>query len=310
MARLVNRRAVAEILYRTGVLHFAGWLGRLRRRGRPLILMGHRVLPESALQAGGDVDRMALLSSHAIGERELERRLRLVSWLRSPGDPGCWADGLPAGRAFYLTFDDGCRDNLLYGAPILRKFGLKAVVFLVGKLVNKPEAYPWWDRYGAEALGHCSTLEEATDEYGRRCLETKHSTRGLTAEDLQPGPGGDAFLTRSEIEQGRDVFYYGNHTLSHANLTQLSPDEIGREIDEGQRILEGLPAVLPVLAYPFGFHDENVMKAVQERPSIKMALATGGGKSDDRLRVRRINLNMKPYSLFFAECVGVFSWGR
>jgi peptidoglycan/xylan/chitin deacetylase (PgdA/CDA1 family) len=305
MARLINRRVVAEILYRTGVLHLAGWLGRYRRRD-PLILMGHRVLPESALHDGDGVDRMALLSGHALGERELERRLRLLLRLRPPGDPGRLADGLPAGREFYLTFDDGCRDNLLHAAPVLRKLDLKAVVFLVGELVNKPDANPWWDRYGSEALGRCSSVDGATEEYGRRCTETKRITRGLTAEDLQAYPGGHAYLNRSEIEQGVDVFYYGNHTLSHPNLTQLDAAEIGREIDEGQRILDGLPGVIPVLAYPFGFNDDKVIQVVRERPRIKLAVATGRGTAGNAYRLPRVNLNTQPFSLFFAECVGVF----
>jgi peptidoglycan/xylan/chitin deacetylase (PgdA/CDA1 family) len=292
MARLITRRVLAEILYRTGILHLAGWLGRCRRDGYPLILMGHRVLPESALHAGDDMDRMALLSSHALGARELERRLRLMLLLRPPGDPGRLADGLPTGRAFYLTFDDGCRDNLLYAAPVLRKLGLKAVVFLVGELVNKPDANPWWDRYGSEALGRSASVDEATGEYGRRCTETKRVTKGLTAEDLQGCPGRRAYLNRSEIEQGLDVFYYGNHTLSHPNLTQLDAEEIGREIDECQRILDGLPGVIPVLAYPFGFNDDKVVQVVKEKPEVKLAVATGRGKA---------------FSLFFAECVGVFN---
>jgi peptidoglycan/xylan/chitin deacetylase (PgdA/CDA1 family) len=307
MARLINRRVLAEILYRTGILHLAGWVGRYRRSGHPLILMGHRVLPESALNAGDDVDRMALLSSHALGERELERRLRLLLRLRPPGDPGRLADGLPAGRTFYLTFDDGCRDNLLYAAPVLRKLGLKAVVFLVGELVKRPDANPWWDRYGSEALGRCASVDEATDEYGRRCTETKRVTTGLTTEDLQGYHGRRIYLDRREIEQGLDVFYYGNHTLSHPNLTQLDAEEVGREIDEGQRILDGLPGVIPVLAYPFGFNDDKVIQVVRERPEIKLAVATGRGKAGDVYRLPRVNLNTQPFSLFFAECVGVYN---
>jgi peptidoglycan/xylan/chitin deacetylase (PgdA/CDA1 family) len=308
MARLINRRLIAEVLYRTGMLHLAGWVGRYRQGGAPLVVMGHRVLPESAVHDGNDVDRMALLSGHALGTRELERRLRLLLRLRQPDDPQRLADGLLEGRRFYLTFDDGYRDNLLHAAPVLRKLGLKAVVFLVGRLLDKPDANPWWDRYGAEALETSPDASKAVAEYGRRCIATKRTTTGIGMEDLQSAAGTRAYLDRSEVEQGADVFYYGNHTLSHANLPQLELEEIGREIDEGQRAMAGLPAVLPILAYPFGFHDEKVIRVVKERPEIKLALATGSGKCDDVMRLRRVNLNVKPYSLFFAECVGVFSW--
>lgn len=38
-----------------------------------------------------------------------------------------------------LTFDDGYRDNLLYAYPLLKKYGMKANIFLIGSKVTTPE---------------------------------------------------------------------------------------------------------------------------------------------------------------------------
>jgi peptidoglycan/xylan/chitin deacetylase (PgdA/CDA1 family) len=61
-----------------------------------------------------------------------------------------------------------------------------------------------------------------------------------------------------------DRFEIGSHTRTHAELTRLSDDDLGSEIDESIHDLErlGLPAPR-FLAYPFGDHDERVRAAAR-----------------------------------------------
>src|SRR5207237_10086115 len=44
-----------------------------------------------------------------------------------------------------LTFDDGYRDNLTHVAPILKRLGLPATIFLVTAYIGTPNAL-WFDR--------------------------------------------------------------------------------------------------------------------------------------------------------------------
>ena len=47
-------------------------------------------------------------------------------------------------RAIALTFDDGYRDNLEVGAPVLERLGLPATFFLVPGILDGTVS-PWWE---------------------------------------------------------------------------------------------------------------------------------------------------------------------
>ena len=44
----------------------------------------------------------------------------------------------PRGKRVMIRFDDGCEDNLLWAAPLLRKHGFTAVVFVATDFLGKP----------------------------------------------------------------------------------------------------------------------------------------------------------------------------
>jgi len=56
----------------------------------------------------------------------------------------------------------------------------------------------------------------------------------------------------------------GSHTVSHAHLTQLSDDELRRELNDSKAEIEDrLSRVCSDLAYPYGEHDERVRLAAR-----------------------------------------------
>src|SRR5215831_7759475 len=54
-------------------------------------------------------------------------------------------DGTVPRNALAITFDDGYRDNLTHAAPILRRLGLPATIFLVTGHIDTPQPL-WADR--------------------------------------------------------------------------------------------------------------------------------------------------------------------
>jgi len=99
-------------------------------------------------------------------------------------------------KAVLLTFDDGRGSLWSVGAPLLRRYGMRGVVFLV------PARIP--SRSGPPA----PTLEDV--ERGRARAE----------EVLEREAGEGAFLSWQEVETlGRSgVFEFHSHTLTHARI--------------------------------------------------------------------------------------------
>lgn len=299
-----KRELLALLLYCSGAVHLAALLRRALGAGGPIFLTGHRVLPPAAGEAD-PVDRMALLSRHAITPQELERRLAfLLRWVAPAGDPDELRAGMPRRRAFYLTFDDGYVDNLTHAAPVLQRLSVRAVIFFVADLVARPRASPWWDRWGGEALQRHARVEDAIAEYNRLCGEAKRRCVGLTPEDLADSPVR-RYLTRAELDALPATFSPANHTRSHANLCALDAIQIGEHVAAGDAPLAQHPRRLPLLAFPFGSHDVRVLDFLRGDGQYRIAFATGGGGEHDPLRARRLNLNVAGHPLFAAQCAGL-----
>ncbi len=314
MKRFINRRTVAWTLYYTGILYLIGMLARWIGENTPLFLMGHRVLPDNnRADTLDDIDRMAHLSGHAITATDLKRRLKFVRRLRPAGDPSELTSGMPRNKAFYLTFDDGYRDNITIAAPILQKLGIKAVIFLIGDMVKNPNILPWWDSWGADALRVSRNDDDAVSAYGKRCLEQKNISRGLRCDSTPVYEENNRhclYLSERDIKQENQTFYFACHTASHANLTLLNDAEISTEIEEGIATIRDAPNYLPLLAFPFGSYNERVLSYLQGDSDITLAFATWRGIHKNRYCVSRVNLNTSPYYLFVAECLGVFRFFR
>lgn len=303
--RLPRKRELAALLlYYSGVVLAVGMLRRTFGAGGPVFLTGHRVVPADAALAD-PVDRMALLSRHAITPEELARRLAFLQrWLMPAGDPTELSSGMPNRRAFYLTFDDGYVDNLRHAAPVLERLGVSAVIFLVADLIANPKASPWWDRWGAEALQRTASSEDALREYNRRCGEAKRTCAGLTPADLADA-GARRYLTQAEVDALPAVLSPANHTCSHANLCALGDAAIAEHVAAGELPIASHQRRLPLLAFPFGSHDTRVLAWLRQTKSYRIAFATGGGERGDPLRARRINLNVAAFPLFAAQCAGL-----
>src|SRR5260370_32709832 len=67
-----------------------------------------------------------------------------------------------------ITFDDGWADNLRYGAPLLSRRGLPAVIFVVAEALLSP-ANGWWQEqiFAASRSGNPAAFEQMMIE-GRR----------------------------------------------------------------------------------------------------------------------------------------------
>ena len=185
----------------------------------------------------------AILMYHAIGRadepgsrfvvpaRELERQLRRLRRLRRPiiglAELVRYRQSgrLPPAGAVVVTFDDGFADNVELAAPLLRRFGVPATLFVVS------------DRVGA-----------AADWDG--------------AAELASRPLADwaslAELARAGIE-------IGTHTRTHPRLPELAAADVADEVAGARDVLStGLGVDVRSFCYPYGRKTPAVVQIVAQ----------------------------------------------
>jgi len=124
-------------------------------------------------------------------------------------------------RYLAISFDDGFKNNAEVAAPILERFGARAIFFVVAELI----------RFGREESRELATFSRA--RFGHRPL------RNLNRDDL-----------RRLVAAGHEI---GSHTLSHARLSAVAPDDAEREIAGSKTALEEMTGA-PVrhFCFPYG----------------------------------------------------------
>lgn len=153
-----------------------------------------------------------------------------------------------------LTFDDGYEDNYLHLLPLLKKYGMKAVVYILG---NRRHKNNFWDIPQGEP--EAALLKEK---------QIKEMSESGLAE-------------------------FGAHSLNHTKLTDLKPLEIRKEVEESKKAIEkllGKPVVS--FAYPYGLCNDEIKKITQEAGYI-FGIAVKGQFTrfaDDLMEIRRVHM--------------------
>lgn len=178
-------------------------------------------------------------------------------------------------RAAAISFDDGYADNLLYAAPILRRYGLPATVFVATGFLDGGRM--WNDtiiesirntaarEIDATSLG-LGVLGMETTEQKRMVLEKlltkikflspqdRSDAVELVNEHCAAQLPNDLMMTTEQVrvlhQAGISV---GAHTVNHPILTRISDDQARKEIAENRERLESiLGERVNLFAYPNG----------------------------------------------------------
>lgn len=304
-----------------GVAYFAGSY-RKRLRGKVAVLMYHRVL-SSEDRKGRLVQPGMYVDAQVFEEqiRFLAGRLRALSpdeFLEGKGTDG--AEG-----SCLVTFDDGWRDNYVNAFPVLRKYGVPALVFLpvdwIGSsrwfrhdllawLLSLPpgenrnggsperrflERYPWipFD----EPIGDPERFDRIVREAALLGAEEYDRVIGALAEWKRANlPEERIFLDWNEVRtMSRHGIRFGAHGRTHEMLSGMEPDRLKDEVEGPMRVLEEEGARhVPVFCYPNGDHDEATLQAVR-KAGYRSAMTTRFGletlRPQDPFRIRRIGIH-------------------
>lgn len=154
-----------------------------------------------------------------------------------------------------ITFDDGYEDNYLFAFPVLQKYNYSATIFLV---YNNIGEYNSWDDNKNVA----------------------HNIKLLSWEQIH-------------VMKDRGISFE-SHTLTHPDLTAITPAEARWEIAESkQKLEERLGRQVNYIAYPYGRRNSAVDEAVR-LTGYRGAVTTVVGKNNsgsDPVQLKRLRVN-------------------
>ncbi|WP_037321003.1 polysaccharide deacetylase family protein [Salegentibacter sp. Hel_I_6] len=164
-------------------------------------------------------------------------------------------------KPMLITFDDGDLSVYQNALPLLKKYSLPAILFIVTNLINTEKPF-WWDEI-EYYLGK--------EEGNKKVWEVKtwpNSKREAFLEELRNNSSKPLLkykqLTTAQLKemQGADIMI-ANHSHTHPMFDQCTQEELESEIKSSIEILKDLGFTPDVFAYPNGNYSpdaENVLK--------------------------------------------------
>ncbi|HEX4078379.1 MAG TPA: polysaccharide deacetylase family protein [Rhizomicrobium sp.] len=270
-------RAIAKkIAYRANALNA---YHSLLHRNCLTVLMFHRVLPDSEMMRMGADPAYTITPALLAGVLEfVNRHYSLVSAnevlasLRreSPLPP----------RPLLVTFDDGWRDNVEWGLPVLR--GHPWTMFVAAEVDAEPglwwqEVLLWTVRTGratyedlwerAPSRNSQTAATDPTDilalllRFGNLPPDDRRATLAPYEAELRPRCNGRQMVGKEElIALRKERVDLGAHGASHLPLSRLPDpaDDLERSWDWRQTV-----GGLPILSLPHGRYDANVIRTAR-----------------------------------------------
>lgn len=202
---------------------------------------------------------------------------------------------------FAVTFDDGYADNLLLAAPVLKRLGVPATIFLSTGLIGTDLRF-WWEVLGAMLR----ETDQVEIEFGRlesgvlrssrlppRLSIKDHSEKSTAHwlisevlmeapdEEILPALGHLADLLRVPLrreerdsrllnwDQAKQLLDYGfeigAHGHRHVNLGQAAREIVRREVEESVEMIQShVGEQVRTFAYPYGGHKHRSEVTAEE----------------------------------------------
>ena len=199
-----------------------------------------------------------------------------------------------------VTFDDGYKDNLTVAAPIFRKYNVPYCIYVTTSFIDN-SAILWW--YVLEDIINSNSFIRLSDGRSFNCatLEEKNQTFQVLHDmiifadtpsirtyfeilfraydfDFEKKATELTLNIRDLKDLSKDsLCTIGAHTVSHPNLSLLSPTQKQTEIYTCKKLLSMWSGQEVVhFSYPYGIYDEECMSIVSNCHYFSSAIAYGG----------------------------------
>jgi len=148
-------------------------------------------------------------------------------------------------KGVLITFDDGWLDNYIYAFPVLKKYKINAVIFLITERV--------------EAASNIVRSQESGVRSNEIIIPSHNGCKRL----IKDGRGDEVVLNWDIIKEmmGSGLVEFYSHTNSHARCDLLSEDELKEELMKSKEIIEEkLGSPCQYLCWPYGRYNDAALK--------------------------------------------------
>lgn len=146
------------------------------------------------------------------------------------------------GKAVAVTFDDGYLDNYVHAFPILKRYGIKAVIFLTADWVEK-----------ASRAAHTGEASIPSHKEGKDLMSHGRFNEVVMNWDMV-----------REMQESKLVEFY-SHTMTHQKCAELPENELKQELKDSKAVIEDrLNRPCPYLCWPKGSYNESSIRIAKE----------------------------------------------
>lgn len=217
-----------------------------------------------------------------------------------------------------ITFDDGYGDNLVYAAPLMRKYNCPWIIFLTSGFIGSNVIY-WWDRFYClmkhlrelESKGSLPSLENYIQKF---YLEFKKDPSALFAS-LNKLPtqliqqvldkmehyvvyDKEKLLNENRMLDWKDVkamsvfTEFGAHSHLHLNLCKLEEQHARKELHISKKIIEERTGkIVLAFSYPAGELNKSIEEKVKTTGySFAVTVNVGINDLKNHFCLKRINI--------------------
>ena len=171
-------------------------------------------------------------------------------------------------KSVMITFDDGWLDNYIHAYPVLKKYGIKAVIFLVTNWINE----------ASEKISENNPYMPTHDEAGTLIRQNEEHRVVLNWD-----------MVREMQESGLVEFH--SHTQNHLKCHHLSENDLSEEMRASKKVIKDrLGSICSCLCWPMGRYNNLAVKTAEEA-GYKALFTTNHGivnEGSDPLAIRRI----------------------
>ena len=165
-------------------------------------------------------------------------------------------------NAILLTFDDGDYSVLEAGMPLLEKYNIPSVLFVITNLIDTNKSF-WWER--AKTFYENSGF--SNEQIGKKISELKELANNLRLEELEKMP--EVSARQLTVRNLKDLESSGmvicNHTHTHPILNNCSKSDIKLEIIRAAEKLQAWGFKNNrIFAYPNGNYNSETEKILKE----------------------------------------------